>query len=425
MRKSLLAVAALMGASVLPAQAISFKVSEDVQGNMGFKAQIWGQYLGERTSGNKSATDFRLRNVRLYANGNVGKYMYFFSNMDFTPTSANATDAGIGLKFMDELRIQAGLYRTPFSRAALTDSYTYLVPTGYFYGGLAVDAPLQGPTTYRNAGLTVWGDIADAMIKYYIGVFDGQYNNGTNRWGKDNLMYTVRLQFTPTMLGFKGEKGYGLRDTRLGRQNVLSFGVGYATQKCSPASASSTTYTSISSPSASIFCGTSQPISPGTPTLSFTTKAWTVDAKHEQKFGDFIANWEAAYFDVKDVNVYQIGSNIYKDDRKGYYIQVGAIYDQVVGIGKPGIALRYDYAEHKYATPRSYTDPDTSVTRQISKDKYKRWGVGFNYFLKGQDAMIQLAVDRVDVPNYKSSANNVTVKQKDYTDVTLAFQVQF
>ncbi len=363
MRKSLLAVAALMGASVLPAQAISFKVSEDVQGNMGFKAQIWGQYLRERTSGNKSAIDFTLRNVRLYANGNVGKYMYFFSNLDFGPltgsnSEARATDAAIGLKFMDELRIQAGLYRTPFSRAALTDSYTYLIPTGYFYGSkvkdrtgndidLNVAAPLPGPSTYRNAGLTVWGDIADAMVKYYIGVFDGPYNNSTGTPRKDNLMYSVRLQFTPTMLGFKGEKGYGLRDTYLGRQNVLSFGVGYATQK------------------------------DNRQTTSFTTKAWTVDAKYEQKFGDFIPNVELAYFDVKDVN-------INKDDRKGYYLQVGGIYDQVVGIGKPGLALRYDYSEHKYSG---------------GKDKYKRFGGAINYFLKGQDAMIQLAVDRVDIPN--------------------------
>ncbi len=374
MRKSLLAVAALMGASVLPAHAISFKVSEDVQGNMGFKAQIWGQYLGERTSGNKSALDFSLNNVRLYANGNVGKYMYFFSNMDFTPASSRATDAAIGLKFMDELRIQAGLYRTPFSRAALTDSYTFLIPTGYFYGGLAVDAPLQGPTRYRNAGLTVWGDIADAMVKYYIGVFDGPYNNSTGTKGKDNLMYTVRLQFTPTMLGFKGEKGYGLRDTYLGRQNVLSFGVGYATQKCGNTTAGA--------------CNT------GAGTLSFTTKAWTVDAKHEQKFGDFIANWEAAYFDVKDINTN-------KDDRKGYYLQVGGIYNQVVGIGKAGLALKYDYSENK--------------PTMGAKTKYKRFGGAVSYFLKGQDAQIQLAVDSVDRP----------AGQKDYTDVTLAFQVQF
>jgi len=380
MRKSLLAVAALMGASVLPAQAISFKVSEDVQGNMGFKAQIWGQYLGERTSRNKSAIDFKLQNVRLYANGNVGKYMYFFSNLDFGPltgsnSEARATDAAIGLKFMDELRIQAGVYRTPFSRAALTDGYTFLIPTGYFYGGLNVAAPLQGPTTYRNAGLTVWGDIADAMVKYYIGVFDGPYNNSTGTPGKDNLMYAVRLQFTPTMLGFKGEKGYGLRDTYLGRQNVLSFGVGYATQKCGDTTARA--------------CNT------GAGTLSFTTKAWTVDAKYEQKFGDFIPNVELAYFDVKDINTD-------KDDRKGYYLQVGGIYDQVVGIGKPGLALRYDYSEEK---------------KQLTgaKTKYKRFGGAVNYFLKGQDAQIQLAVDSVDRPT----------GQKDYTDVTLAFQVQF
>ncbi len=366
MRKSLLAVAALMGASVLPAQAISFRISEDVQGNMGFKAQIWGQYLGERTSGNKSAIDFRLNNVRLYANGNVGKYMFFGANLDYTPTSARATDAFIGLKFADELNVQAGLYRTPFSRAALTDSYTYLIPTGYFYEfDFNVAAPLRGPSTYRNAGLTVWGNIADAMVKYYIGVFDGPYNNSVDRQGKDNLMYVARLQFTPTMLGFKGEKRYGLRDTYLGRQNVLSFGVGYATQKDNRQA------------------------------TSYTTKAWTVDAKHEQKFGDFIANWEAAYFDVKDINTN-------KDDRKGYYLQVGGIYDQVVGIGKPGLALRYDYSEEKKQSTGA-------------KTKYKRFGGAVNYFLKGQDAMIQLAVDRVDRPT----------GQKDYTDVTLAFQVQF
>ncbi|MFN3264223.1 MAG: hypothetical protein ACK42C_04925, partial [Aquificaceae bacterium] len=320
------------------------------------------------------ALDFRLNNVRFYANGRVGKHMYFFSNMDFAAASARATDAAIGLKFMDELNVQAGLYRTPFSRAALTDSYTFLIPTGYFYGGLAVDAPLQGPTRYRNAGLTVWGDIADAMVKYYVGIFDGPYNNSTGNPGKDNLMYSIRLQFTPTMLGFKGEKGYGLRDTYLGRQNVLSFGVGYATQKCGNTSAGA--------------CNT------GAGALSFTTKAWTVDAKHEQKFGTLIANWEAAYFDVKDINTA-------KDDRKGFYLQVGGIYDQVVGIGKPGLALKYDYSEDK---------PTTGA-----KTKFKRFGGAVNYFLKGQDALIQLAVDSVDRP----------AGQKDYTDVTLAFQVQF
>jgi hypothetical protein len=377
MRKSLLAVAALMGAGIIlpqKAEAVAFKVAEDVSGNMGFKAQIWGQYLGERTSGNKSALDFSLNNVRFYANGRVGKHMYFFSNMDFAAASARATDAAIGLKFMDELNVQAGLYRTPFSRAALTDSYTFLIPTGYFYGGLAVDAPLQGPTRYRNAGLTVWGDIADAMVKYYVGIFDGPYNNSTGNPGKDNLMYSIRLQFTPTMLGFKGEKGYGLRDTYLGRQNVLSFGVGYATQKCGNTRAGA--------------CNT------GAGALSFTTKAWTVDAKHEQKFGTLIANWEAAYFDVKDINTA-------KDDRKGFYLQVGGIYDQVVGIGKPGLALKYDYSEDK---------PTTGA-----KTKFKRFGGAVNYFLKGQDALIQLAVDSVDRP----------AGQKDYTDVTLAFQVQF
>ncbi|MCX8060056.1 MAG: OprO/OprP family phosphate-selective porin, partial [Aquificaceae bacterium] len=127
MRKSLLAVAALMGVAALPqrAEAVAFRVAEDISGNMGFRGQIWGQVLGERTSGNKGAVDFRLNNVRLYANGNVGKYMFFGANLDFEPGTARASDAFIGIRFQDEFRVQAGLFRTPFSRAALTDSYTF------------------------------------------------------------------------------------------------------------------------------------------------------------------------------------------------------------------------------------------------------------------------------------------------------------
>ncbi|MCS7262856.1 MAG: OprO/OprP family phosphate-selective porin [Aquificaceae bacterium] len=396
MRKSLLAVAALMGVAALPqrAEAVAFRVAEDISGNMGFRGQIWGQVLGERTSGNKGAVDFRLNNVRLYANGNVGKYMFFGANLDFEPGTARASDAFIGIRFQDEFRVQAGLFRTPFSRAALTDSYTFLVPTGYFYSGtpvpggyyragvsFEVDAPLRGPSRYRNLGLAIWGELGgkDVPFKYYLGVFDGPYNNSVGAPGSDNLMFSARVQFTPTTLGFKGERGYGLRDTQLGRQNVLSFGLGYTTQKCQP-----------------VLTGL---CSAGT---SFTTSAFTIDAKHEQRFGkNLIAGWEAAYFDVKDVNTA-------KDDRRGFYVQVSAINDQRIGVGKAGIAIKYDYAEQNPATG--------------AKSKLTRIGGAVNYFLKGQDALLQLAVDRVE-PNFTARNNNPN--NKKFTDLTLAFQVQF
>jgi hypothetical protein len=76
----------------------------------------------------------------------------------------------------------------------------------------------------RDAGVVVWGNVADGMLKYYLGVTDGDTINSST---DSSLAYTIRLQFTPTMLGFKGETGYTLADTYLGKQNVLSIGVGY------------------------------------------------------------------------------------------------------------------------------------------------------------------------------------------------------
>jgi len=70
----------------------------------------------------------------------------------------------------------------------------------------------------------VWGNVADGMVKYYLGVTDGATIGSST---DDNLAYTIRLQFTPTMLGFKGETGYTVSDTYLGKQNVLSIGFGY------------------------------------------------------------------------------------------------------------------------------------------------------------------------------------------------------
>jgi hypothetical protein len=72
-------------------------------------------------------------------------------------------------------------------------------------------------------GVVVWGNVADGMVKYYLGVTDGDTINSHD----NSLAYTIRLQFTPTMLGFKPETGYTLADTYLGKQNVLSIGFGY------------------------------------------------------------------------------------------------------------------------------------------------------------------------------------------------------
>jgi hypothetical protein len=158
----------------------------------------------------------------------VNNLVYFSMNLEGTSAGGNPVvrDSFIGLKFADEFRLQAGLMRAPFSRAALTGTYVQLVPYTPPYGAASCSTPTDVGTTVspRDAGVVVWGNVADGMLKYYLGITDGDTLGSST---DNSLAYTIRLQFTPTMLGFKGETGYTLADTYLGKQNVLSIGFGY------------------------------------------------------------------------------------------------------------------------------------------------------------------------------------------------------
>jgi hypothetical protein len=77
------------------------------------------------------------------------------------------------------------------------------------------------------------------------------------------------------MLGFKGETGYTLADTYLGRQNVLTLGVGYRV--------------------------VGEKLLVLASNYSKDAKMWTVDMLYEQKFGDIVPNLQVGYIDAKDV----------------------------------------------------------------------------------------------------------------------------
>lgn len=425
MRKSLLAVAALMGAAILPAEAAVLRVDENTFANTGLKLQIRAQNLGKTTNDGKNYTDFSIANARVYFSGQVNKIVQFGANLDFAVHSlgagrgfhqgtgnSRANDAFINFKFMDEFQVMAGLYRVPFSRATLTDSYSYYIPTGYGWGLSNSFASGNRPNafapftigsnignTFRDAGLTFWGNIMDGLIKYQIGVFDGRYDHTNAPIGnEDKLAFSGRIQFTPTMLGYKAEKGFTLADTYLGRQNVLTIGLGYNAQKW------------------------------GTTGLTFNTsgtaKAWTVDAMWEQKFGDIVPNIQLGYVNNKDVADYS-APNVNIRKNKAYYLQAQLLYDQVIGIGKPALGIRYE--KHDEASTRQVFNTNTGAltTSTTGNDRdTQRWGVFVNYYIKGQDAKVQFGVDSVKATGNRPSQTNSNYKDS-FTDWTLALQVKF
>jgi hypothetical protein len=380
MKKSLLAMAALMGVATLPAHAWRVNIDKDSYADIGFGTMVRGTYEGKRNNNEKDRLNFYVHRFNITASGHVNSLVYFGMNLegDEKNNPPIFKDSYIGLKFADELRVQAGLMRAPFSRYALTSTYALLFPYTPKSGALPLDPTDVGTAvSSRDAGVVVWGNVADGMLKYYLGVTDGATIGSKT---DDSLAYTIRLQFTPTMLGFKGETGYTLADTYLGKQNVLSIGVGYRVV--------------------------------GRSGGKKDVKMWTVDALYEQKFGDLVPNLQVGYINQKDVE--------YATDEYGkanqLYAQGQLLYDQIVGFGKPALALRFEQNKNK----------DQAGTEL----KATRVGVWANYYIKGQNAKVSLGVDSVNL-NSEAKARDCdpaitgTQNCKNFTDVTLLFQIQF
>jgi hypothetical protein len=362
MRKSLLAMAALMGVATLPAHAWRVNIDKETYADIGFATIVRGIYEGKRTdaTNEKSRLNFYVPLFNITAGGHVNKLVYFSMNAEgphntcyYQKNYIRVRDSLIGLKLADEFRVQAGLQRVPFSRAALTGTYVQLVPyTPSVKGLLAVDPTNVGTgVSPRDAGVVVWGNVADGMVKYYLGVTDGDTIGSST---DNSLAYTIRLQFTPTMLGFKGETGYTLADTYLGKQNVLSIGFGYRTVGRSGNNVR-------------------------------TTKMWTVDVLYEQKFGDIVPNLQVGYINQKDAKYGTPPS--YNGEATQLYAQAQLLYDQMVGFGKPALAIRLEQNQNK--------NVDTNTTKD--EPKVTRFGVWAHYYIKGQNAKVSLGLDSVSL----------------------------
>jgi len=465
-KKLLLAMAVLGAAAWQGANAIVLKANDNEFANVGLELQIWAQNDGKVTSNDHTSNNFSVNNARVYFSGEINPIVQFGADLDFAdhdysglPADGTArahqgtsytrvSDAFINFKFMPEFQLMAGLFRDPVSRLSNTDEYTYVIPTGFGYGfdevwgnitgdasgvlkrKLAVAGP-HGSTHYipeylngtnyaldnllnpftpitlgddvqnanRDAGIAIWGNVADTMLKYYLFAANGAYDYQAGLNSEGNLKYGIRVEFTPTMLGYKNSSGFVDQDTFLGALNNLTIGLGYEQQKldCS----------NTSSPVIKELCGGQ--------TSSITPKYYDVDANWEQKFGTFVPQIQLGWAEKKDLMVGYNNSNV---KSTGYYVQLAALYDQVVGIGKPGIAFRWE---------NSKVDNANFLTLDGQSAKINRYGIFVNYYIAGEAAKMSLGADIVD-PNgaLKSvSLPNDNGNLKSFTDWTLALQTEF
>jgi len=440
-KKLLLAMAVLGAAAWQGANAIVLKANDNEFANVGLELQIWAQNDGKVTSTQQTSNNFSINNARVYFSGQLNPIVQFGADLDFADNGAlqadgtarhhqgtstsRVTDAFINFKFMPEVQLMAGLFRDPVSRLSNTDEYTYVVPTGFGYGfdtvwsnitgdaGSTGTASLGAATSYaldnllnpftpitlggdvqnanRDAGIALWGNVADTMLKYYLFAANGAYDyqaapGGLN--GKGNLKWGARVEFTPTMLGYKNSSGFVDQDTFLGALNNLTIGLGYEQQKLDTPSILSTS--------------------------SLTPKYYDVDANWEQKFGDFVPQIQLGWAEKKDLMVGYNNSNV---KSTGYYVQLAALYDQVVGLGKPGIAFRWENS--KVDNTGAFYKNGPSLNGQSGK--INRYGIFANYYIAGEAAKMSLGADIVDPNSTLKNAYN----GKSFTDWTLALQTEF
>ena len=469
MKKKLLLALSVFGMAMIPlhsADAILLKANDNEFANVGLKLAIWAQNNGKVTTNDHSSTNFSVENARLYFSGQINPIVQFGANLDFADNTALTPDgsarahggmpstlikdAFINFKFMPQAQLMAGLFLDPWSRVALGDLYSFIVPLENYNPGIteinvdggnllqansAVNSnyikypngvyefkPFINPlvpftlgsdvgNSYRDAGIALWGDIGkDAMIKYYLMAGNGRYDYEAGKNGNSNLKYGFRIEFTPTMLGYKGTPGYVDEDTFLGKQNTLTFAFAYQQQKidCSP----------LNDNPAPGGCGSVS----GAPS-STTAKAYTFDVLWEQKFGDFVPNFQAAWLDQKDLGYATAGSSVAQPEAQGYYLQTQLLYDRYVGIGKPALVLRYENDENK----NYYSNPTNTgfVTAKVSMTD-----IFFNYYIDGENANISLGAQIVN-PNgalkaaTANTVNGSTNQLKNFTDWTLALRTVF
>jgi hypothetical protein len=156
----------------------------------------------------------------LHAGGKIHKNVSVTLNLNASGLgkTAGIEDAIIGFDIQDEFHIWVGQQLVPVDRPNYGGPF-FAIPWNYpgflTVGGTTVAmAPHEGPSG-RNAGATVWGDVAGGKFKYAVGLFDN---------GDVNTSPLISGRVSATFVG--EETGYFGNASYFGDKNILALGIG-------------------------------------------------------------------------------------------------------------------------------------------------------------------------------------------------------
>jgi phosphate-selective porin OprO and OprP len=158
------------------------------------------------------ADEFRVRRFKLFLTGFAfDPRLTWRFQAAFESTAANRylDDAWLNWKFSDAASIQAGQYKTPYSRDELYNDGVIQFPER----ALATDAFKPS----RDVGVMAAGSFVKNRVGYQAGVFGGEGQNTLRP--SSHVMPMLRLVFNPI-----GDMGVGEADVQNHEHLALSFG---------------------------------------------------------------------------------------------------------------------------------------------------------------------------------------------------------
>jgi len=390
--------------------AIHIKIDEDSYINLSSLIRVFylngdkgpRSFEGEKLTPLYRWSHFRIYKARIGATGHLNKLFHFYLMMDANESrgyEAVFWEGAAMFFFRPEFVIKIGQIRVPFSRhnfvarhlsPVMTSDGNIFLP-GQFKLILKPANPYAGGYKASQAfkrtdiGIDISGEIKNGMFRYYIGIFNQDWSAENKVWDPDQYQlgfgsaqiihtledkngfeFDARLEFTPTMFGFKPEltvrdPSQRVKQTYLGKLPTMTFGIGFHTER------------HIDSLDSQIY-GTS----------SLTRKGWAFDFSFEKKFNEIIPGLEIGYIYLDATHFYKIAPNKYREgDIKTWYIDTHLIYGKKIGIGIPGIGFRYEWVQvdGRYKNESNLT--------------YERYGVCVDYFLKGKSNRIGIGFDYV------------------------------
>ncbi|KIM02468.1 MAG: hypothetical protein KN64_15020 [Sulfurovum sp. AS07-7] len=419
--KTSVTVAAFLALLATDASA-EFKIKNDNGSWMAFspRLQVWGESFSDGGLEGGSQNDFFVRRFRLLLAGGI---------LDDTVTfRAQLNDGGIGedkhqkpegYKFKDssyllegflgykmeqELQMRAGLYVPPSNRTLLDGTFDQLMidrsglQSTSMNAGLATrygfnrmkfkDAAVLNSSGLTRAdevdmGITLWGSHdfdKDLHGKYYFGAHTGiesgkRAANPSASAPLEQLAYTINPNNNMRYSGrvqlnfMDAENGYEQGATYMGKKKTVGIGASYDTQaEVAVADISKASY-------------------------DYNEYELDIFAELPDSFGSTTLRAEYMNVDLDGLAPEFEGS--------GYNIEAGYFIKEKLGIGNLQPSIRY-----------------VDWKADDAKGDFQSAQVGLNYYLKGNDAKIQLAYER-----FEPKVAQLSHPKQNF--VTLAFQTKF